>query len=300
VPKPPDEPTTRPGDLWILGDHRLLCGDAGKAEDVDRLLDGETIHMINTDPPYNVKVEPRSSTAIAAGESSYPDLSRKMHHQGFDVAGGVADPKKTQGKMRPRDRCLEGDFLAREEYRRLLRAWFGQMARVLEPGGAWYIYGGYESGPSNCPPVLEECGLYFSQTIIWVKEHPVLTRKDYMGNHEMCFYGWPQGAGHSFYGPRNLSDVWSVKKVSPKKMIHLTEKPVDLGRRAVHYSSHPGGNVLDLFGGSGSMLIAVERRARKAFLMELDPLCCDVIVRRYYRFFGSDKVPSEHRRRWRQ
>ena len=80
--------------------------------------------------------------------------------------------------------------------------------------------------------------LYFSQAIIWVKEHPVLTRKDFMGNHEWCFYGWREGAGHKFLGPNNAVDVWNVKKVSPNKMIHLTEKPVELAVRAMQYSSH--------------------------------------------------------------
>jgi hypothetical protein len=134
VPEPPDEPVTQPGDLWVLGDHRLLCGDAGKTEDVDRLLDGAPIHLVDCDPPYNVKVEPRSSTAIAAGLSSHPDLSKKMHHQSFDVARGVTDPSKAQKKMRPKDRPLENDFVSDEQFDRLLHAWFGQMARVLEPG----------------------------------------------------------------------------------------------------------------------------------------------------------------------
>jgi hypothetical protein len=139
VPEPPDEATTRPGDLWVLGDHRLLCGDAGSTEDVDRLLDGEVIHLVTSDPPYNVRVEPRSSTAIAAGKSSYPDLSRKMHHQGFDTARGVTDPAKARKKMRAKDRPLENDFLSAEDFDRLLLAWFGQMARVLVPGGAFYM-----------------------------------------------------------------------------------------------------------------------------------------------------------------
>ncbi|RMF21476.1 MAG: chromosome partitioning protein ParB, partial [Deltaproteobacteria bacterium] len=139
VPEPPDEPVTQSGDLWVLGDHRLLCGDAGKTEDVDKLLDGAPIHLVNTDPPYNVKVEPRSSTAIAAGLSSHPDLSKKMHHQSFDVARGVTDPSKAQKKMRPKDRPLENDFVSDEEFEQLLHAWFGQIARVLEAGRSFYL-----------------------------------------------------------------------------------------------------------------------------------------------------------------
>ena len=130
----------------------------------------------------------------------------------------------------------------------------------------------------NYPPVLKATGLYFSQAIIWDKQHPVLTRKDYMGDHEWCFYGWREGAAHQFFGPNNATDLWGIKKVNPQSMIHLTEKPVELAARAMEYSSKPGENVLDLFGGSGSTLIAAEQTGRKAFLMELDALYCDVIV----------------------
>jgi DNA modification methylase len=129
--------------------------------------------------------------------------------------------------------------------------------------------------------------LYFSQAIIWVKEHPVLTRKDFMGNHEWCFYCWREGAGHRFFGPNNVTDVWSVKKVNPQSMVHLTEKPVELAVRAMQYSSRAGENVLDLFGGSGSTLIAAEQTGRHAFLMELDALYCDVIVQRWENFTGK-------------
>ena len=141
---------------------------------------------------------------------------------------------------------------------------------------------------ANYPPALKESKLYFSQAIIWVKEHPVLTRKDFMGNHEWCFYGWREGAAHVYLGPNNATDVWPVKKVSPNKMIHLTEKPVELAARAMQYSTRPGENVLDLFGGSGSTLIAAEQHSRCAFLMELDALYCDVIIMRWQDFTGED------------
>jgi DNA modification methylase len=134
--------------------------------------------------------------------------------------------------------------------------------------------------------VLKASGLYFSQAIIWVKGHPVLTRKDYMGNHEWCFYGLRGGAAHVYLGPNNAVDVWSVKKVNPQSMVHLTEKPVELAVRAIQYSSRPGEHVLDLFGGSGSTLIACEQTGRKAFLMELDAPYCDVIVERWETFTG--------------
>ncbi len=270
VPEPPDEPVTRPGDLWLLGQHRLLCGDSSNPADVDRLLDGAAIHLANTDPPYNVKVEPRSNAAIAAGLSSFEATS----------PGGAGE------KLRARDRPLANDFVSDEEFARLLRAWFGNLARVLLPGRAFYIWGGY-SNLANYPPAFQEAGLYFSQTIIWDKQHPVLTRKDYMGAHEVGFYGWMSGAAHQFFGPNNATDLWAIKKVNPQNMTHLTEKPVELAQRAVEYSSRPGENILDLFGGSGSTLIAAERTGRRAFLMELDPLYADVIVQRFEIFSGK-------------
>ena len=140
---------------------------------------------------------------------------------------------------------------------------------------------------ANYPAALKQAGLYFSQAIIWVKEWPVLTRKDFMGNHEWCFYGWREGAAHYFNpGITNAPDVWSVRKVTPASMIHLTEKPVELAERAITYSSRRGERVLDLFGGSGSMLLAAERLGRRAYLMEIDPAYCDVIVRRCQAYTG--------------
>ena len=111
-----------------------------------------------------------------------------------------------------------------------------------------------------------------------------------MGAFEIAFYGWKLGAGHSFFGPNNATDLWHVKKVNPQSMIHLTEKPTELAVRAMQYSSRIGENVLDLFGGSGSTLIGAEQTNRRAYLMELDELYCDVIVDRYQRFSGKPAV----------
>jgi len=294
VPTPPDQAITQHGDLWILGDHRLLCGDSSKPEDLDRLLDGEVIHLINTDPPYNVKVEPRSNNAIAAGNSSFTNPNK--HHQKFDLERHPEKAKATHKKMRAKDRPLANDFVTDEAFDELLDAWFGNMARVLEPGRGFYIWGGY-ANLGNYPPYLKKHELYFSQGIVWDKQHPVLTRKDFMGAFEICFYGWRLGAGHEYFGPNNATDLWHVKKVNPQSMVHLTEKPVELAVRAMQYSSRMGENVLDLFGGSGSTLIAAEQTGRKAFLMELDPPYCDVIVERYEKFTGKKaiRVPANEK-----
>jgi DNA modification methylase len=289
VPEPPDAPVTQPGDLWILGNHRLLCGDSSKPEDVDRLLAGAAIQLVNTDPPYNVKVEPRSNNAIAAGNSSFTNY----HHQQLDLARHPEKSKPTHKKMRAKDRPLANDFVSDEEFDRMLNAWFGNMARVLEPGRAAYIWGGYANA-ANYPGPMKSAGLYFSQAIIWDKEHPVLTRKDFMGAHEWCFYCWREGAAHQFFGPNNATDLWHIKKINPNKMVHLTEKPVELAVRAMQYSSRVGENVLDLFGGSGSTLIAAEQTGRNAFLMELDAPYCDVIVERWEKFTGkkAERIPA--------
>jgi DNA modification methylase len=283
IPAPPDEAVTQPGDVWVLGDHRLMCGDSSLAAHVDQLLDGAAIHLTNTDPPYNVKVEPRSNNAIAAGLSSF---SGATHHQGLDLARHSNKSKPTQKKLRAKDRPLENDYLSEQEFDRLLLAWFENISRVMVPGGGFYVWGGY-ANLGNYPAPLRQAGLYFSQGIVWDKQHPVLTRKDFMGAFEICFYGWKEGAAHRYFGPNNATDLWHVKKVNPQNMVHLTEKPVELAARAIQYSSLPGENVLDLFGGSGSTLIACEQTGRHAYLMEIDPLYCDVIVKRYELFSGK-------------
>jgi DNA modification methylase len=289
VPEPPEEPLTRAGDLWLLGEHRLLCGDAAKADEVDRLLAGQAVHLVNADPPYNVNVEPRSKNAIAAGLSSFGDPRRQTKQRTARNSGG----RPATQKMRPKDRPLLNDFVSAAHFEQLLHAWLGNLARVLLPGHSFYLWGGY-SNCANYPPGLKTKGLYFSQSIIWVKEHPVLTRKDFMGNHEWCFYGWREGAAHRFFGPKNAVDVWPVKKTNPQQMVHLTEKPVELAVRALQYSSRPQENVLDLFGGSGSTLMAAAQTGRRAFLMEIDPPYCDVIVQRWQNLTGrkAEHQPS--------
>jgi ParB-like chromosome segregation protein Spo0J len=190
VPAPPDEATTKPGDIWLLGDHRLMCGDSSKPEDLDRLLAGAPIHLVNTDPPYNVKVEPRSNNAIAAGLSSF---AGPKHHQALDVTLHPEKAKPTQKKLRAKDRPLANDFVTDEAFDVLLDAWFGNMARVLVSGRSFYIWGGY-ANLGNYPPYLKKHALYFSQGIVWDKQHPVLTRKDRIGSRvERVGFAWERG-----------------------------------------------------------------------------------------------------------
>ncbi len=295
IPLPPDAAITQPGDLWLLGPHRLLCGDSSKPDDIDRLLAGAMIHLVNTDPPYNVKVEPRSNNAIAAGLSSFEATT--THHQSMDLARHPEKAKPTQKKLRAKDRPLANDFVTDEAFDELLDAWFGNIARVLAPGRGFYIWGGY-ANLGNYPPFLKKHELYFSQAIVWDKQHPVLTRKDFMGAFELAFYGWREGAAHVYLGPNNATDLWHVKKVNPQSMVHLTEKPVELAVRAMQYSSREGENVLDLFGGSGSTLIAAQQTGRVAYLLELDPLYCDVICERFAKFSGFDPFRESDGQSW--
>jgi DNA modification methylase len=236
-----------------------------------------------------VKVEPRSNNAIAMGlgtKGNVPNAQReRLHHQGLDLARRPGAAKPT-GKMRAKDRVLENDFVSDDQFRTLLAAWFQNLSDALELGRSFYIWGGY-SNLRNYPAAIEDAGLYFSQGIIWDKQWPVLTRKDFMGAHEWAYYGWREGAAH-YFAPdiTNATDLWRVKKVTPTEMVHLTEKPVELAEMAMQYSSRRGENVLDLFGGSGSTLIAAERLGRRAYLMEIDPAYCDVIVTRWQEYTG--------------
>jgi ParB-like chromosome segregation protein Spo0J len=190
IPAPPDEAVTQRGDLWVLGEHRLLCGDSSLEADVDRLLAGAPIHLVNTDPPYNVGVEPRGNNAIAAGLSSF---AGPKHNQAFDLARHPEKSKPTQKKLRAKDRPLANDFVSDAEFDRLLHGWFGNLSRVLLPGHGFYVWGGY-ANCGNYPPVLKARGLYFSQAIIWVKEHPVLGRKGRLGSREeRVRFAWERG-----------------------------------------------------------------------------------------------------------
>ena len=284
IPAPPDEAITQLGDLWILGEHRLLCGDAANPEHINRLLDGHSVHLAHCDPPYGVAVEARSNNAISAGTSSYWQ-PKGAHHQKFDLARHPEKSKPTTKKLRPKDRPLVNDHLSQAEFDQCLRAWFQQIGRVLLPGRAFYLWAGW-TNLRNYPAALDSADLFWHQLLIWVKNAPVLCRKDYMLGFEACFYGWREGAAHQWFGPNNARDVWEVAKVPQQQMLHLTQKPVELAVRAIQYSSRAGENVLDLFGGSGSTLIAAEQTGRRAFLMELDPLYADVIMQRWEKFTG--------------
>ncbi len=248
VPEMPEESVSKPGDVWRLGPHRLVCGDATTAEAYARLFpDGERADMVFTDPPYNV---------------NYANSARD----------------KLRGKHRPilNDALGEGfyDFL------------FDALALIMaHTRGAIYVAMS-SSELDTLQAAFRAAGGHWSTFIIWAKNTFTLGRSDYQRQYEPILYGWPEGATRHWCGDRDQGDVWQIKKPA-KNDLHPTMKPVDLVERAIRNSSRPGDVVLDPFGGSGTTLIAAEKAGRVARLIELDPKYADVIVRRWQDWTGQ-------------
>ena len=244
VPELSETPISRPGDVWVLGEHRLLCGDSTVAESYDRLMQGEPADMIFTDPPYNV-----------------------------DYANSAKD------KMRGTDRPILNDNLGDGFYDFLLAALTPMLQHCA---GATYIAMS-SSELDTLQQAFRAAGGKWSTFIIWAKHTFTLGRADYQRQYEPILYGWPEGENRHWCGDRDQGDVWAIKKPQ-KNDLHPTMKPVELVERALRNSSRPGDTVLDPFGGSGTTVIAAEKSGRKARMIELDPKYCDVIVRRWQDF----------------
>ena len=238
---------TQPGDLWHLGEHRLLCGDATAAASYTRLLDGDRATMIWTDPPWNV----------AIGQDSNP-----RHRQ---RAG------------------LTNDALSSADFITFLTQFAAAVVPVL--AGDLYCVLGASSWP-EFDRVLRGRGFHWSATIIWVKQQFVLGRSKYHRRYEPIWYGWHKDQTSSYAGDRAQDDVWEFDRPlrSPD---HPTTKPEGLVERALLNSSAAGGLVLDPFLGSGTTLIAAERQSRRCVAMEIDPHYCDVAVTRWEQFTGQ-------------
>lgn len=263
------------GDLWQLGTHRLLCGDAGDWPQVSRLLGKEAgAHTVFTDPPYNVAATSRSLAATTDHSLGvYLNKKRRVSKRQLATGGAKHD-------------ILVNDKLSDADFRQRLSTWIGNLARALLPGRAIYMWGGY-ANIGNIPNLFERHDIHWAQQIIWHKISPMLNRMDFLAAHEWCFYGWKNGAPHVFVGPSNVPDVWSMRKVTPRKAIHLTEKPIGLPIRGIECSSRVGEIVLDLFGGSGSTLMAAEQCKRRCLMMEISPEYCHLIIQRWERFTGK-------------
>ena len=239
----PVNPYAKKGDIFVLGKHRLMCGDSTLVEDVAKLCDGKVADMIFTDPPYNV-----------------------------DYEGGT-------GMKIQNDKQKDADFFE------FLTKAFNNMAANVKNGGSIYCCHADTEG-INFRTAFKSAGFKLAECLIWVKNSLVLGRQDYHWRHEPILYGWKEGASHYFVDDRTQDTVWEYNK--PKNNdLHPTMKPLELVGKAIKNSSKKGERVLDLFGGSGSTLIASEQIDRCALLMELDEKYVDVIVKRYLRFIQS-------------
>lgn len=268
----PEEPKAKPGDIYQLGEHRIMCGDSTSTADVKKLLAGETMDLVVTDPPYNVAIE---------------------NSQGMTI---------------------ENDNMSADTFQEFLNKAFTNMNEALKPGGAFYIWHASRT-QREFENALNEAGLEVRQQLIWNKNSLVLGRQDYQWKHEPCMYGWKEGS-HYFINARTETttieeplDLEKLTKDEMKTLLqtiyqetpttvidehrpskntdHPTMKPIKLIGRLIRNSSKPGEKVLDLFGGSGSTLIASEELDRKCYMMEYDPKYVDVIIARWEEFTGK-------------
>jgi len=241
-------PRSKSGDLWALGEHRLLCGDATKAEDVERLLGGAKAAMAFTDPPYNVSLGDHGGQQRGA-----------------------------------RRRRIANDSMDPISWEVFVRAWSRTLLASVD--GAIYVCMSSKELPLVSRVLAEEGG-HWSDTIIWHKDRFVLGRADYQRAYEPIWFGWREGASHHWCGDRDQDDVWEINRPSDAPL-HPTMKPLPLMERAIANSSTSGDLVLDLFAGSGSTLIACERTGRCCAALELDPRYADVVLARWERFSGD-------------
>lgn len=259
VPEVPVEPITRPGDLWLLGDHRLLCGDSTKAEDVTRLMKGDRAALMNTDPPYGV---------------SYAN-----------------DDRPNPGVAKPR---VANDGLTDEKLQSFLESCFKSAVDVaLLPDAAWYMWHahltqGYFAAAAAAADVV------LHRQIIWVKPVLLLGRGQYHWKHEPCFMGWVKGRQPPDYGlgngERTQTTVWEIGSVSQaerKEFNHATPKPVELFAIPMVKHTRTGQVCYEPFSGSGPQFIAAEQLGRKCYGMEISPQYCDVIVKRWESLTGN-------------
>lgn len=248
-----DELYVSPGQLWRLGPHLLLCGDATEEGDVRRLLAGRPASMAVTDPPYNV---------------------------GYGRHGGAG------GRRR---RTIANDALSPEGWEEFARSWTRPLVDGVD--GAIYVFMSSREWPTVCR-LLDEAGAHWSDTIIWAKDRFVIGRADYQRQYEPIWFGWRRGAKRHWCGDRDQGDIWSVPRPGASDL-HPTMKPVALLERAIANSSTHGGRVLDFFLGSGSTLIACERLGRRCLGLELEPRYVQVAIERWQEYTGRSAVLEE-------
>lgn len=244
IPETPIEPKTKLGDIYQLGNHRLMCGDSCNIEQVEQLSNG-LVDILVTDPPYNVNYE------------------------------GATKDKLT----------IMNDSMGDEQFRQFLRDAFVAADTVMKPGAVFYIWHADSEG-YNFRGACRDANWKVRQTLIWQKDSMVMGRQDYHWKHEPCLYGWKEGAAHLWATDRKQTTIINCKKPRIND-IHPTMKPVELMEYQILNNTKGMDIVLDLFGGSGSTMIACEKLGRQSRLMELDPKYCDVIVKRWEDFTGK-------------
>jgi len=250
VPEVPKEPKTKLGDVYILGEHRLMCGDSTSIDAVETLTDG-LVDILVTDPPYNVAYEGKTKDALT----------------------------------------IQNDSMGDDAFRQFLRDAFVAADAVMKQGAVFYIWHADSEG-YNFRGACKDAGWKVRQCLIWAKDSMVMGRQDYHWKHEPCLYGWKEGASHLWAADRKQTTIIECKRPRVND-IHPTMKPVELMEYQILNNTKGQDVVLDLFGGSGSTLIACEKTGRKARLMELDPKYCDVIVKRWEDFTGKKAELSE-------
>ena len=256
VPEPPVDPITKPGDLWVLGDHRLLCGDSTKAEDVERLMAGAKAGMMVTDPPYNVEYE-----------GNYIQSGRILRKEQKVWSGGIANDNLSNF----------GEWLA---------SVFAVSDAAIDIGGAIYVWHPPGEDGKYFWSAWPYDQWHFQVDLVWNKTSLIISRWDYKPQHEPCMYGW-KGKNRSWIGSNNEPTVWDIPRqqgASGEKRKHPTHKPVECMSRAIR--NHDG-SVYDPFLGSGTTLIAAEQLGRKCYGMEISPQYCDVTVKRWENLTGK-------------
>jgi DNA modification methylase len=248
IPSVPKKARTKFGDVYQLGDHRLVCGDSTKPEHIAILMAGEKADMVWTDPPYNVAYEGKTKEALTIDNDSMDDSA----------------------------------FFS------FLSLVYKNMLTVTKPGGPIYVAHADSEG-ANFRSAMKSTGWLLKQCLIWVKQQMVMGRQDYHWKHEPILYGWAPGAAHIWNTDRKQTTVLNFDR--PRQNLeHPTMKPVELVEYCINNSSKDGAIVLDVFGGSGTTMIACEKIGRKGRLMELDPRYCDVIVNRWQEYSGKKSV----------
>ena len=254
VPEPPIEPVTKLGDIWQLGDHRLMCGDSTMVDNLDKLCP-EQADMIFTDPPYGV---------------SYGGGRARGKHVKFKRGGDI----KAHG-------MILNDDLQDNNLTNLVKDSLIATLLKTKKGCATYICFTWRTY-TEFNKAIKEAGIKIKNCIVWDKKSIGLGQSNYRPQHEFIFYG-----GVNWYGDKSQSDVWYMSRGGTGKYVHPTQKPVELIIKAINNSSKNEDVIIDCFGGSGSTVIACEKTNRKARLMELDPKYCDVIIKRWENFTGS-------------